>query len=184
MRDAARVIIPDTKDWTWVLRTQCPECGFDARSISRERIPTTLRQNAADWNSLLTGSRDIRQRPRPETWSPLEYACHVRDVCRIYDERLTLMLTRENPHYPNWDQDETAIEDRYHEQDPAQVAEQLSTAADQLAARFDRVTDDEWSRTGSRFDGAQFTVESFARYFIHDPLHHWYDVTGTPAPAK
>jgi hypothetical protein len=22
------------------------------------------------------------------------------------------------------------------------------------------------------------TVESFARYFIHDPVHHCYDVTG------
>jgi hypothetical protein len=34
--------------------------------------------------------------------------------------------------------------------------------------------------TGARSDGAQFTVESFARYFIHDPIHHLYDVTGTP----
>jgi len=22
-------IMPDTKDWTWVLRRACPECGFD-----------------------------------------------------------------------------------------------------------------------------------------------------------
>jgi len=25
---------------------------------------------------------------------------------------------------------------------------------------------------------ASFTVETFARYFIHDPVHHLYDVTG------
>jgi hypothetical protein len=23
-----------------------------------------------------------------------------------------------------------------------------------------------------------FTVETFGRYFIHDPVHHLYDVTG------
>jgi hypothetical protein len=24
-------IVPDTKDWTWVLRRPCPECGFDTQ---------------------------------------------------------------------------------------------------------------------------------------------------------
>jgi hypothetical protein len=35
----------------------------------------------------------------------------------------------------------------------------------------------QWQRTGRRSDGAHFTVETFARYFIHDPVHHLYDVT-------
>jgi uncharacterized protein YcbX len=30
----------------------------------------------------------------------------------------------------------------------------------------------------------RFTVETFARYFIHDPIHHLYDVTGVPATAE
>ncbi len=36
--------------------------------------------------------------------------------------------------------------------------------------------DDQWARTGVRSDGAEFTVDSFARYFIHDPIHHLDDV--------
>jgi hypothetical protein len=40
------------------------------------------------------------------------------------------------------------------------------------------VTEDQWQRPGRRSDGARFTVETFARYFIHDPVHHLYDVTG------
>ena len=28
-------IVPDTKDWTWVLERPCDECGFDARSAER-----------------------------------------------------------------------------------------------------------------------------------------------------
>jgi hypothetical protein len=43
------------------------------------------------------------------------------------------------------------------------------------------VTGDQWERTGRRSDGARFTVETFARYFIHDPVHHLYDVTGQRA---
>jgi hypothetical protein len=38
-----------------------------------------------------------------------------------------------------------------------------------------------WQRTGSRSDGAHFTIESFARYFVHDPIHHLHDVTGARA---
>jgi hypothetical protein len=55
-------------------------------------------------------------------WSALEYACHLRDGFRIYDQRLELMLTQDGPRYPNWDQDATAVEDRCGEQDT--VAEQ------------------------------------------------------------
>ena len=31
---------------------------------------------------------------------------------------------------------------------------------------------------GSRSDGAHFSVDSFARYLIHDPVHHLHDVGG------
>ena len=43
---------------------------------------------------------------------------------------------------------------------------------------FGTVTGPLWERPGRRSDGARFTVETFARYFIHDPVHHLYDVTG------
>lgn len=39
----------------------------------------------------------------------------------------------------------------------------------------------QWNRTGNRSDGAHFTIETFGRYFLHDPVHHPYDVTGTRA---
>ena len=65
---------------------------------------------------------DAARRPEPSTWSPLEYACHVRDVCRLFEQRLRLMLTQDAPTFDNWDQDETAVADRYGEQDPATVA--------------------------------------------------------------
>ena len=118
----------------------------------------------------------LTQRPSATVWSPLEYACHVRDVYRIYDERLELMLTRDDPLYQNWDQDASAVTDRYNEQSPATVERELAEAAARLADRFDTVSGDQWSRPGRRSDGKRFTIESFARYMIHDPIHHLHDV--------
>lgn len=170
--------IPDEKDWTWVLERQCPECGFDPAGIEATAVADLLRQNTTEWERILAGSEDdVCRRPAPTTWSPLEYACHVRDVHVLYLERLELMLNEDGPHYPNWDQDETAIAQRYHEANPAAVADELRAASDALADRFDQVTEDEWQRTGYRSDGAAFTVTTFATYFIHDPIHHLHDST-------
>jgi hypothetical protein len=176
-------IVPDSKDWTWVLQRPCPECGLDTQSFAVTAIPAMLRVNSGQWHALLTGPGDHGQRPAPAKWSALEYGCHVRDVLRLYDTRLALMLTVDGPHYPNWDQDASAIEDRYADQDPPYVAAELVSAADFIAARFARITGDQWQRTGFRSDGAAFTVETFARYFIHDPVHHLYDVTGVRRAA-
>jgi hypothetical protein len=170
-------ITPDNKDWTWVLQEPCPECGMDTRAFERAQIPAMIISNARAWHDVLSGS-EVRTRTTPGKWSPLEYACHVRDVLRIYDYRLNLMLTTDDPHYPNWDQNETAVAERYGEQETAVVDGELATAAETLASRFAGVHGDLWERTGNRSDGARFTVETFGRYFIHDPVHHLYDVTG------
>ena len=173
-------IVPDAKDWTWVLRRPCPECGFDTSSFAREEVTALIRANAAAWPERLAAP-DAAQRPRPDKWSALEYGCHVRDVLRLYDYRLGLMLTEDDPLFPNWDQDETALADRYDAQDPATVATELTEAAGAIASRFAAVAGDQWARPGRRGDGASFTVETFARYFVHDPVHHLYDVTGQRA---
>ena len=169
------MITPDDKDWTWVLERACPECGFDASGFERELVGSMILANASSWQRVLRGA-GAERRPSATVWSPLEYACHVRDVFRIYDARLERMLTEDDPQYANWDQDETAVADRYGEQDPDVVADELVVAAARLAARFDGVSGAAWSREGTRSDGAHFTVESFARYLIHDPIHHLADV--------
>ena len=171
------MIVPDAKDWTWVLERRCDDCGFDATAFAVTETGARTRANAAAWEVLLQRD-DATMRFRPDRWSVLEYACHVRDVYRVYDGRLARMLDEDGPHYDNWDQDETAAAEGYHAQDPAQVSPALVEAAETVAARFDTVTGDQWSRTGFRGDGAVFTVESFARYFVHDPVHHLWDVGG------
>jgi len=165
----------DDKDWTWVLQRPCPECGFDASAADPTAVADLLRANAGAWPPLLADPR-ARTRPSSRVWSALEYGCHVRDVFRIYDERLRRMLAEDDPLYPNWDQDQTALDDDYAAQSVEAVTEQLLAAAGQLARRFESVAEDQWGRTGRRSDGASFTVDTFARYFIHDPIHHLHDV--------
>ena len=169
-------IVPDTKNWTWVLEAPCPECGFDASIFIATDVPAMIRANAAKWPAVLERS-DVAVRPDDSTWSALEYACHVRDVFLIFNTRVHLMLEEDDPSFDNWDQDVTAVEDRYNEQEPTVVSGELQSAALTIADLFGSVQGDQWDRTGFRGDGAAFTVESIAKYFIHDPTHHLWDVT-------
>jgi hypothetical protein len=167
-------ITPDTKNWTWVLEKPCPECGFDASTFEATDVADMIRANAASWPAVLERA-DVRERPDDSTWSKLEYAAHVRDVFRIYLYRLGLMLAEDDPLFLNWDQDATAVEERYNEQSPEVVSAELVADAAALADAFDTVAD--WGRPGRRSDGVAFTIETFAKYFIHDPIHHLWDVT-------
>ena len=167
-------ITPDTKNWTWVLEKPCPECAFDASTFEATDVADMIRVNAAAWPAVLERD-DVRERPDESTWSKLEYAAHVRDVFRIYLYRLGLMLAEDDPLFPNWDQDATAVEERYNEQSPEVVSAELVADAAALADAFDTVAD--WGRPGRRSDGVAFTIETFAKYFIHDPIHHLWDVT-------
>jgi len=133
---------------------------------------------ARQWQAVLSAgnSRSLVERPSGDRWSVLEYGCHVRDVFVTFDARLDLMLTEEGPSLFNWDQDRAAIEGHYAGQDPAVVAEEVRGAGSQLARRFRSVEPGAWSRTGHRLDGVTFTVETFGRYLVHDPVHHLHDI--------
>jgi SAM-dependent methyltransferase len=166
---------PDTKDWTWVLSRPCDECGFEAAAYDRLEIPRAFRKNAQVWFALLADPA-AGERTRPDRWSTLEYACHVHDVHQLYHDRVTQMLTEDNPQFDNWDQDRTAEEGRYADQLPAIVGPTLVAAAYAMSDLYASVPPLSWQRRGRRSDGAEFTVETLARYQLHDVVHHLHDV--------
>src|SRR3954447_14926606 len=174
-------IPPDAKDWTWVLAAPCPECGFDAQGIGPADVATALRRVGPVVATVLGEGDPARRRPAPEVWSRLEYACHLRDVALLFDGRLRLLLTADEPRFDDWDQDAAAVEGRYGEQAPARVAAELTQACEQLAGAFEAVPPQALERGGARADGVRFTVATLGRYLVHELVHHVHDVTGERA---
>jgi hypothetical protein len=170
-------IEPDTKDWTWVVERPCPECGYDARSVRATEVKNRVYANATAWQRVLAGP-DVAQRPAAGVWSPLEYGCHVRDVHRVFTERVHRMLGEDDPLFANWDQDEAAVAGDYRSQDPHAVADGLTEAAAVATELYGSVEGEQWDRPGRRSNGSAFTVLSIARYHLHDVEHHLFDVSG------
>ena len=167
-------IEPDTKDWTWVLDRPCPECGYDGSLVHPGDLVDLVHRNTRAWFDVLDDP-DAAVRPAAHVWSRLEYACHVRDVHRVFAGRVQLMLAEDDPGFPDWDQDASAVQGRYGEQDPATVSVELVEAAADAAAAYASVGE-RWQRTGRRSNGSVFTVETLGRYHLHDVVHHLHDV--------
>lgn len=144
--------------------------------ISERDCARLFREIAASWMEVLAPSGGVLERTEAGRWSTLEYGCHVRDVLRLADERILLMVEQDNPTFENWDQDATAVADDYATQNPEVVAVELASAAERVAAGLEELHEAEWPRQATRSDGAAFTLATFARHLVHDPVHHLADV--------
>ena len=168
-------IVPDDKDWTWVLREPCAECGFVATGVDPTSVGPGTAGQVAVWQAVVL--RDgAAERPRPDRWSDLEYACHVRDVFGVFAGRLEQMLAEDPAHFANWDQDAAAVEGDYAHATPAVVADELAREGERLAAVLARVDATDWQRRGVRSNGSEFTTATLVQYLLHDLEHHRFDV--------
>lgn len=173
----ARAATPDPGDWASTVAQRCAGCGLDVSTIEGSELGPTLRTTVPRWRAVLARA-DVRLRPRPGVWSPLEYACHVRDALAVHGARLELILRTDAPLFEEWDQDIAALDGEYLRQDPATVADEIAAAAGTLADMLDTVEGKDWERFAHRSDGSRLTVDELARYLLHDVSHHLRDVGG------
>jgi hypothetical protein len=163
----------DSRDWTIVITEGCAECAFTPPP--HRRVSHVLRETVPAVQAALKRP-DVRVRPAPLVWSPLEYVCHMRDLCVVFCRRLDAMVAEDGARFPDWDGAQAAVEKRYHAEDPRAVADAYERAVERLTRRFDAVRPDEWSLRGVRSDGYEFTLHTLGIYVAHDLVHHVHDI--------
>jgi hypothetical protein len=142
---------------------------------------------AADWREFLVTADDeyLRTNPAPGVFSPIQYGAHVRDILRVYGDRVLLAIAEDDPEVPTFHPSEDEW-NAYNSLDCEELAADLEGQADRLAAILDALEDDAWSRTVTRqalvagTDGVyRFTVAGIASYAVHEAHHHLLDADGT-----
>jgi len=164
----------------------CSECGFAYGAMPRHELSRTLSEGGAAYGSRLAGDNVVlRARPTPEHWSPLEYACHVRDVALMQRDRLYVALVEDEPSFKPMYREQRVVFDRYDTQVPAAVAEQVKMAADLLANGFAGLEDAQWSRSlvYGYPDPSRRDVEWMAHHTLHELIHHLMDIDSMVGPA-
>lgn len=158
---------------------RCAGCGFEYReeafAAAASEIVTCAGALAA---RIREPAADVRTRRSPEQWSPLEYACHVRDLLLVQRERVLAARWVEQPSFAPMGRDERVALDGYAEQDPAAVARQLEDAAAMFANVLERLSAGEWDRTVVyNYPAEQVrTLRWVAVRTLHEVVHHRWDV--------
>lgn len=154
------------------------ECGFVYADLAEADVPARLRAFRVLYAVALDETADLRRRPAPEVWSPLEYTCHLRDVFRAQRGRLALALRVDQPAFVSMGRDELVVTGRYNEQDPTVVLGELGEQADALAREFGALGPAELARTGV-YPYPEPTVRTVlwvGRHAVHEGEHHLLDI--------
>jgi hypothetical protein len=158
----------------------CAECGFRYDLDDAPAAAATIRRLAGEVAAVLgTPDVDLAGRRQPDVWSPLEYGCHLRDV---------LLVQRERMLRARWDNGFTCVSmgrdvrvelEGYAEQNPADVARQLTDAALMFGIVLDRLGDD-WDNTMvySWPQPHSASLRWVAVHTVHEARHHLHDIRG------
>jgi hypothetical protein len=169
---------PPAPGWT------CGECGFEYDAYGPPEIVDAFAGFGRKYQAPLTrglAGEDldalVRTRPAPETWSAIEYACHVRDVFRVTAGRVEAILTAgiEPPAVERFDPERAAVERDYAGQDRLVVAGDITTVAEGFGERLGLLSTGDWSRAAVR-DGEELTVHWLAVNAVHEGAHHLLDI--------
>jgi len=158
---------------------QCDTCGFPYDEAEAEQAAGAIRAGAGAIAELLVGTGGpVSRRADSAVWSPLEYACHVRDVLLVQRERVLLARRSERPAPEPMGRDERVDHDGYSEQEPDVVARQLTDAALLLANVLDRLDGLSWDRTivYNYPSPQERTLRWVAVHTVHEVTHHLADV--------
>jgi S-DNA-T family DNA segregation ATPase FtsK/SpoIIIE len=157
----------------------CDECGLVYASIAVTDIPNALVAFGPIYRARLgVDPSRLRARPSPEIWSALEYSCHVRDVLEVQRGRLLLALAEDRPTFIPMGRVERVTRDRYNDQDPLIVADELEAAATAIGAAFGGLDAEQWERTGiyNWPTASERSMVWLGRHTIHEGQHHLRDI--------
>jgi hypothetical protein len=172
--------------WQWARAQteQCPQCGLHPGAMEQAQLGGVLLESAAQWRDFLVTADDtyLRAIPGPGIFSPIQYGAHVRDIQRVYGDRILLMLQEDSPVFPQFNPDEGEWGE-FNRLDVVDLADGIEAHAQRLARILAGLEPEDWSRTMIRDGGTdgvyEFTVAGLASYAVHESQHHLQDAKGT-----
>jgi hypothetical protein len=162
----------------------CPRCRLSYAAVVVRDIPERLRVATAQIHELIEGLRsaELTRRPNEDTWSALEYLCHVRDVYVASTIRLYRARKETNPQIEPVFNDLRVLRFRYNNADVHGVLHEMDAALEGLVDEMARTRD--WERIFTRQPGEERTVRWLVRQALHEALHHADDMrTSASEPA-
>ena len=111
-------------------------------------------------------------------WSMIEYAAHLADAARVYDERLRRLADEDNPHLPAYDPDAYAADFRYNEMDAEDVLQRLTASRAGTIELLRGLDVSQWDRPGVHEEDGPVTLQKLAEHMAHHEGDHVSTIRG------
>ena len=150
----------------------------DGKLEAHRRILNRLKDQAGDVKHLTAGlSADaLARQVIPGKWSLKELAGHLWRVQQVFEERLDVMLSTDNPQLQSWNPENDPAFDRLLEQAPPQVVEGYLGARATFLERLHKLSPAEWHRPAQHPDYPMYDVHFMIEYLAHHEAHHLYQM--------
>ena len=144
---------------------------LDVRAERATRFPATLGNLLAD-----ADSDEVRRRPAPAIWSPIEYAAHTGDAVHWYVERIYRVLREDRPKLAPFDWDLATEQRDYRRRSIPRVLAAVEQACSEFTNLARSLNRDDLQKTGVGSDGSPRTVEVLLGRADHELVHHEMDI--------
>ena len=158
-------------------RHVCGECAFSYVETDADRALITVESVVEDLVSLAPVMRARSAvRLSRDTWSVIEYLCHLRDVLMTSTLRLHRIAVEYLPTLEPMYNDVRALRFRYRDADVIATLEDLGRAYVGLADEVAATEVDTWRRLVRRWPGEERTGLWIVRHAAHEAHHHAQDI--------
>jgi uncharacterized damage-inducible protein DinB len=125
----------------------------------------------------------LRRKPAPEKWSALEVVCHLRDVERLWADRLVKTAFSDRPAFYMLDVDALAVRNRYNTQDLGPAIKEFVRLREDNLRLLRSLPAAQWRRVGLHPKHGEITIERAVEIMIGHDQRHFNQIAAAVASA-
>jgi hypothetical protein len=125
-------------------------------------------------------SEALQRAPQPGKWSAIEIACHLRDIDRLYAERVSKAAFSERPSF--WMMDNARVSEklRYRDAAPDAVLKEHKRRREDLLSLLRALPHGVWQRTGLHPKRGEISIETLASVIADHDENHLKQIEALP----
>ncbi len=143
-----------------------------------------IKKRAAALESLESGPKKVgdltkkledavlRRKPVPDKWSAMEVVCHLRDIEKLWADRLVKAAFSEKPAFYMLEVDDLAVKNGYNTQDLGAALKEFARLREDNLRLLRALPAGQWQRSGIHPKRGEITIERIVEIMIgHDQGH-------------
>ena len=146
-----------------------------------ESLENGPKKLAALTRSLADGV--LRKKPAPDKWSAMEVAAHLRDVERLWADRIVKAAFSERPTLFMVKVDELAVKNGYNTQDLSAALKEFARLREDNLRLLRALPPSHWKRAALHPTRGELTIEGFVEIMVSHDLGHFGQIERAVAAA-